>query len=67
MWSQLQIVIELLLCSLVLIQHLVVHSSLVQVYSLVPDVLLQLFGLSHGGREVGMKEICSMDKCALYI
>lgn len=44
---------------------LVVHSSLLHVYNLVPDILLQLFVLANGGGEAGMKEIDSVLKCAL--
>jgi len=36
-----------------------------QVYSLVPDIL-QLFGLAHGGGEVGMEDTYSVDRCILY-
>ncbi len=42
---------------------LVAHSSLVQIYNLVPDVLWQLFGLAHGSGEVGMEDTDYMDRC----
>lgn len=37
--------------------------SPVQVYSLVPDIIWQLFGLAHGG---GLEETDSVDRCVLY-
>lgn len=37
------------------------------VYNLVPDVLGQLFGLTHGSGEVSIKEIDSTDTHALYM
>ncbi len=37
-------------------EGLVAHSSLLQVYALVPDILGQLFGLGHGG-EFGIRLI----------
>lgn len=45
----------------------VAHPSLVQVYSLVPDVLWQLSGVARGDGEVGMEESDHVDGCALYI
>ena len=54
-----------LLLSKLLADGLVAHSSLVQVYHLVPDVLRRLFGLAHGG-EVGIWLIDSVDRCLLY-
>ncbi len=45
---------------------LVAHSSLVQVYNLVPDILRQLFGLGHGG-EFGIWLIyCFCGQVSLY-
>ncbi len=45
---------------------LAAHSSLVQVYNLVSDVLCQLFGLARGSGDVGMEDTDSMDRCLLY-
>lgn len=45
---------------------LVAHSSLVQDCNCVPDVLWQLVSVSRGGREVGVEEIDSLDRCGLY-
>ncbi len=55
-----------LLLTKLLADGLVAHSSLVQIYNLVPDVLWQLFGLAHGSAEVGMEDTDSMDRCLLY-
>lgn len=46
------------------VDGLVAHSSFVQVYSLVPDVLWQLISLARGGREVRMKETDFLDRWA---
>src|SRR4029434_291707 len=43
----------------------VTHSSLVQVYNLISDVLGQLFGLAHGG-EVEDVKYDSLDRFLLY-
>lgn len=45
---------------------MVLYLIHVKVSSLVPDVLWHVFGLSHGGVEVRMTEIDSLDRCALY-
>src|SRR4029434_5840213 len=44
----------------------VAHSSLVQVYNLISDVLGQLFGLAHGGEVEGVK-YDSLDRFILYM
>jgi len=51
-----------LLLTKLLVDGLVAHSSLVQIYNLVPDVLWQLFGSG----EVEIEDTYSMDKCLLY-
>src|SRR4029434_5042827 len=43
----------------------VTHSSLVQVYNLISDILGQLFGLAHGGEVEGVK-YDSLDRFLLY-
>lgn len=40
---------------------LVLNSSLVQIYNLVPG--LDLVGFAHGGGKVGIKETDSVDRC----
>lgn len=40
----------------------VFHASLVLVYSFVPEILWQLFGLAHSGGDVRLKEICCVDR-----
>lgn len=42
-------------------------SLVALVYNLVPDVLGQLFGLTHGSGEVRIEEIDSADTHALYM
>ncbi len=55
-----------LLLTKLLADGLVAHSSLVQIYNLVPDVLWQLFGFADGSGKVGMEDTYSMDRCLLY-
>ncbi len=45
---------------------LAAHSSLVQGYNLVPDVLCQLFGLARGSGDVGMEDTDSMDRSFIH-
>lgn len=45
---------------------LIVNSSRVQLYILIPDVLWQVFGLIRGGGDAGIEEIDSVEKRALY-
>ena len=47
--GRLMVIFCCLLLTKLLADGLVAHSSLVQVYNLVPNVLRQLFGLAHGG------------------
>src|SRR4029434_8677183 len=51
--------------SCLLADGFVTHSSLVQVYNLISDVLGQLFGLAHGGEVKGVK-YDSLDRFILY-
>lgn len=46
---------------------LVVHSCLVQVYTLVSDILWELFGLARGSGKVSMELTDGLDRVALYI
>ena len=48
-----------------LLAGFVAHSSLVQVYNLISDILGQLFGLAHGGEVEGVK-YDSLDRFLLY-
>src|SRR4029434_2602749 len=54
-----------LLLTKLLADGFVTHSSLVQVYNLISDVLGQLFGLAHGGEVEGVK-YDSLDRFLLY-
>src|SRR4029434_11297967 len=54
-----------LLLTKLLADGCVTHSSLVQVYNLITDVLGQLFGLAHGGEVEGVK-YDSLDRFLLY-
>src|SRR4029434_6433184 len=54
-----------LLLTNLLADGFVAHSSLVQVYNLISDVLGQLFGLAHGGEVEGVK-YDSLDRFLLY-
>jgi len=56
-----------LLLTKLLADGLVAHFSLVQVYNLVPEVIWQLFGLAHGGGNVGMEDTDSVDRFLSYI
>src|SRR4029434_6785085 len=54
-----------LLLTKLLADGFVTHSSLVQVYNLISDVLGQLFGLAHVGEVEGVKHD-SLDRFLLY-
>src|SRR4029434_1984730 len=54
-----------LLLTKLLADGFVTHSSLVQVYNLISDVLGPLFGLAPGGEAEGVKSDC-LDRCLVY-
>lgn len=49
-----------------LVDCLLDRCSLVQVYSLVLNILWELFAFAHAGRDVGLEEADSEDRSALY-